>query len=88
MCHMCQMSYPSAKSIEPWIKSKCLVGPLCLAPLSILHDDWVRWAISNGAFVGTKKAFSMAVAESGFVRYSNGKQRMFARIQLRSSREV
>jgi hypothetical protein len=73
---------PEAEPIDQWLTERCRLDPNATCGTSNLHADWASWALTRGEYIGSIKAFALALSRRGFRRYMTSRYRGFIGLAL------
>jgi hypothetical protein len=75
---------PAMEPIDAWLAERCFLDPNATGGTGGLFADWTSWALARGEYVGSVKAFVLAVGRRGFRTARTRLQRGFIGLALRS----
>jgi hypothetical protein len=73
---------PEAEPIDQWLAERCVLDSNSTCGTSSLYADWRSWALAQGEYVGSIKAFALALSRRGFRRYMTSRYRGFIGLAL------
>jgi hypothetical protein len=76
------------KPIDQWLAERCRLDPNATCGTSGLFADWRSWAFARGEYIGSVKAFALALSHRGFRRYMTSRYRGFIGLALGDAPKV
>ena len=76
---------PTMAPIDEWLAERCFLDPNATCGTGGLFADWTSWALARGEYVGSVKAFALAIGRRGFRSARTRLQRGFIGLALRAN---
>jgi hypothetical protein len=75
---------PAMEPVDEWLAERCFLDPNATCGTGGLFADWRSWALANEKYVGSVKAFALALGRRGFRSARTRLQRGFIGLALRA----
>jgi len=73
---------PAMEPVDLWLAERCFLDPNATCGTGGLFADWTSWALARGEYVGSVKAFALALGRRGFRSARTRLQRGFIGLAL------
>ena len=73
-----------ARSVEPFLRARCVEGEVLRAGATLLHQDYCDWAEQNGQEPMSARGFGFALRLAGFGKVKTMGRIVYVGLKLRS----